>query len=172
MDWTDERIERLKQLAAEGLGARQIAAELGGVTRNAVIGKLHRLKRVGAPPRQVKPVLQKPDLPPRPKAQRLTASSAPAAASQTATAPLAQARTSREDRDGFTLDEAPGAATFQTLGGHMCRWPIGDPATADFSFCGEGQTMGSYCARHAQLAFRPPPTRQQQTREFRRLMSL
>src|SRR3954469_23529852 len=43
MNWTDERVETLKKLWADGLSASQIAAELGGITRNAVIGKVHRL---------------------------------------------------------------------------------------------------------------------------------
>ena len=43
MNWTDERVELLKKLWADGLSASQIAAELGGITRNAVIGKVHRL---------------------------------------------------------------------------------------------------------------------------------
>ena len=43
MGWTDERVELLKKLWADGLSASQIAAELGGITRNAVIGKVHRL---------------------------------------------------------------------------------------------------------------------------------
>ena len=44
MNWTDERVELLKKLWAEGLSASQIATQLGGVSRNAVIGKVHRLK--------------------------------------------------------------------------------------------------------------------------------
>jgi GcrA cell cycle regulator len=44
MNWTDERVELLRKLWAEGLSASQIAAQLGGVSRNAVIGKVHRLK--------------------------------------------------------------------------------------------------------------------------------
>lgn len=47
MNWTDERVERLKKLWAEGLSASQIAAQLGGVSRNAVIGKVHRLNLPG-----------------------------------------------------------------------------------------------------------------------------
>jgi GcrA cell cycle regulator len=43
MSWTDERVELLKKLWSEGLSASQIAGELGGITRNAVIGKVHRL---------------------------------------------------------------------------------------------------------------------------------
>jgi GcrA cell cycle regulator len=47
MNWTDERVELLKKLWAEGLSASQIANQLGGVSRNAVIGKVHRLKLSG-----------------------------------------------------------------------------------------------------------------------------
>lgn len=47
MNWTDERVEKLKKLWAEGLSASQIAAQLGGVSRNAVIGKVHRLSLPG-----------------------------------------------------------------------------------------------------------------------------
>lgn len=62
MNWTDERVELLKKLWSEGLSASQIAAQLGGVSRNAVIGKVHRLKLSGrgktttAAPRSKKPV--------------------------------------------------------------------------------------------------------------------
>src|SRR6186713_2052734 len=47
MNWTDERVEQLKKLWADGLSASQIASQLGGVTRNAVIGKVHRLNLSG-----------------------------------------------------------------------------------------------------------------------------
>ena len=47
MAWTEERVELLKKLWAEGLSASQIAGRLGGVTRNAVIGKVHRLGLAG-----------------------------------------------------------------------------------------------------------------------------
>ena len=43
MAWTEERVEMLKQLWTDGLSASQIARKMGGVTRNAVIGKVHRL---------------------------------------------------------------------------------------------------------------------------------
>ena len=53
MNWTDERVETLKKLWADGLSASQIAAELGGITRNAVIGKVHRLGLSGRDSRHV-----------------------------------------------------------------------------------------------------------------------
>ncbi len=55
MTWTDERVEQLKKLWEDGLSASQIAAELGSITRNAVIGKVHRLGlsgRAKSPPRR------------------------------------------------------------------------------------------------------------------------
>ena len=82
MSWTDERVETLKKMWAEGQSASQIAKELGGVTRNAVIGKVHRLglsNRVGgtpepakakadpAPKAEAKPAAKPAPRPPRPR---------------------------------------------------------------------------------------------------------
>ena len=69
MSWTDERVEQLKQLWAEGLSASQIARQLGGVTRNAVIGKVHRLGLAGraTPARAERPRLQVARRPARPR---------------------------------------------------------------------------------------------------------
>jgi GcrA cell cycle regulator len=53
-------------------------------------------------------------------------------------------------------DEAPGSATVLTLGAHMCKWPIGDPATDGFSFCGRRTgDEGPYCVEHARVAYQP-----------------
>ena len=68
MNWTDERVELLKKLWADGLSASQIASQLGGVTRNAVIGKVHRLNLSGrakpasnaARPRKARPATPAP----------------------------------------------------------------------------------------------------------------
>ncbi|WP_040308565.1 GcrA family cell cycle regulator, partial [Asticcacaulis biprosthecium] len=67
MSWTDERVETLKKLWQEGHSASQIAKQLGGVTRNAVIGKVHRLGLSGrAAPSQPTRPLYKPSRPARP----------------------------------------------------------------------------------------------------------
>ena len=85
MNWTDERVELLKKLWAEGLSASQIAAQLGGVTRNAVIGKVHRLKLSGrgkttaASPRAKKPTTVTPAAASAAAATARSTSSAPAA---------------------------------------------------------------------------------------------
>jgi len=88
MSWTDERVERLKTLWSEGLSASQIAAELGAVTRNAVIGKVHRLGLSGRSKPQVQPSRPTVAAPPRVKA----APSRPIAQSQPASRPQAPVR--------------------------------------------------------------------------------
>ncbi|MBE7218961.1 MAG: GcrA cell cycle regulator, partial [Caulobacteraceae bacterium] len=55
--------------------------------------------------------------------------------------------------------EEPGSATVLTLSAHMCKWPIGDPSSADFTFCGCRSTHGVYCERHASMAFQAPPAK-------------
>jgi GcrA cell cycle regulator len=52
--------------------------------------------------------------------------------------------------------EEPGTATVLTLGAHMCKWPIGDPASDSFTFCGRrSDREGPYCAEHARVAYQP-----------------
>ncbi len=143
MGWTDERVESLKKLWLEGLSASQIAKQLGGVTRNAVIGKVHRLGLSGraAPSQPQRPVFRAPRAP-RPAmvgaAPRRTEPHAPAAT------PL-------------YVREEPGSATVLTLGAHMCKWPIGDPASDEFTFCGRrSREEGPYCNEHARVAYQPP----------------
>ena len=125
MGWTDERVEILKKLWLDGLSASQIAKQLGGVTRNAVIGKVHRLGLSGraAPSQPARPAFKAPR-PPRPVTpapRRPAGRRRPHAPAPPAPAPFV---------------EQPGSATVLTLGAHMCKWPIGDPSTDDFTFCG------------------------------------
>ena len=145
--WTDERVASLKKLWLDGLSASQIAKQLGGVTRNAVIGKVHRLGLSGratpaAParpvfkaPRPARPVMAAPHTPRRPE-------QAPVHQQPVATLPMVR--------------EEPGSATVLTLGAHMCKWPIGDPAADGFTFCGRrtGED-GPYCNEHARVAYQP-----------------
>ncbi|HKR88600.1 MAG TPA: GcrA family cell cycle regulator, partial [Phenylobacterium sp.] len=58
--------------------------------------------------------------------------------------------------------EGPGCATLLALGAHMCKWPIGDPLEAGFTYCGRPAADGPYCPGHAQVAYKPgapPPLR-------------
>ena len=160
MGWTDERVELLKKLWLEGLSASQIAKQLGGVTRNAVIGKVHRLGLSGrATPSQPSRPSFKTPRPPRPithsTPRRLEPRPQPMAA------PV------------YFVEEA-GSATVLTLGAHMCKWPIGDPATDSFTFCGRrSDGDGPYCVNHARIAYQPQQPRKRSavselTRSLRR----
>ncbi|MFP3944791.1 MAG: GcrA family cell cycle regulator [Alphaproteobacteria bacterium] len=146
MAWTDERVEQLKQLWADGLSASQIARQLGGVTRNAVIGKVHRLglSGRGAPARTSRP---KRVTMPKPAVKPVIARPAPAAV-----------------EDPVTLADG-NHANVLTIRDSMCKWPIGDPAQSGFHFCGRPTPHGSsYCKGHAQLAYQPPQSRRDKKR--------
>ena len=146
MGWTDERVETLKKLWLDGLSASQIAKQLGGVTRNAVIGKVHRLGLSGraTPSQPQRPAFKAPRAP-RPA---IAASPAPRRAIEPAL--------SAQLPVPSLAPEEPGTATVLTLGAHMCKWPIGDPASDSFTFCGRrSDREGPYCAEHARVAYQP-----------------
>lgn len=158
MSWTDERVELLKKLWGEGLSASQIASRLGAVTRNAVIGKVHRLGLSGrATTSRMKTV--------RPRSRLAAPKRQPAPAS--AKPRFAQIGNPAV-RALYPLDAEPLPATeelviplterktIQTLTECSCRWPIGDPQTAEFHFCGKNKVAGlPYCEFHARRAFQP-----------------
>ena len=150
MGWTDERVEALKKLWLEGHSASQIAKSLGGVTRNAVIGKVHRLGLSGraAPSQPARPVAFKTAKPVRSVAAPIAAPVMRRCEPVAVGVPLAvPARPERV--------EAPGSATVLTLGSSMCKWPIGDPSSDAFTFCGGRATQGPYCSTHAAVAYQP-----------------
>ena len=151
MSWTDERVTTLRRLWLEGLSASQIARQLGEVTRNAVIGKVHRLGLSGrAAPSQPQRPVYKPQRQPRVATMETRTAVAHAPAALPAVIVL---RT-----------EEPGSATVLTLGAHMCKWPIGDPATNGFSFCGRRSEDGApYCTEHARLAYQPQQKKARRT---------
>jgi GcrA cell cycle regulator len=151
MGWTEERVEVLKKLWLDGHSASQIAKQLGGVTRNAVIGKVHRLGLSGraTPSQPARPAFKAPrparPAPSSPHIQRRVADHHVAPTAVVRAAPYV---------------EVPGTATVLTLGAHMCKWPIGDPATDDFTFCGRrASDDGPYCVDHARLAYQPQQVR-------------
>lgn len=207
MSWTDERVETLKRMWAEGQSASQIAKELGGVTRNAVIGKVHRLglsNRVSggkdegdedvAAPVSAKPAPEakpepaapaaRPDpalraVPERPAAP--AAAPAPAPVSNVTPMPLRKAIVPA----GQPLPPQPSAneispealasvrevekrakrLTLMELTERTCKWPVGDPATEDFWFCGLPSVAGKpYCEAHVGVAFQPMSARRDRRR--------
>lgn len=163
MIWTEERVETLRRLWAEGLSASQIAAQLGGVSRNAVIGKVHRLKLSGrgrnpaAPARQKKPAQPAPaKAPPRPAhSQRPIAPSVGATALQAQFDPEPIVREPVRTPASTVVPISRNLQLIQ-LNERTCKWPIGDPLAEGFHFCGNdcGET-GPYCRYHARIAFQP-----------------
>ena len=181
MSWTDERVELLKKLWGEGQSASQIAKELGGVTRNAVIGKVHRLglsnrassgskaettqkvdkkpekvasKKPEAATKEPEPVMQSParrqiipagrPLPPQPSANEIS--------------PEALARVSEIEKKAKRI-------SLLELTERTCKWPVGDPATPDFWFCGLPTQSGKpYCEAHVGVAFQPMNSRRDRRR--------
>ncbi len=153
MSWTDERVETLKKLWAEGHSASQIAGELGGVTRNAVIGKVHRLGLAGRAksPASTAPRPRKPRA-----ASHMLRGSRPSTRGNTA---LAHAYELEVDAEPEFIDNVIPLGQRRSLlelTEETCRWPIGDPGTPEFFFCG-GQALTSlpYCAYHSRVAYQP-----------------
>lgn len=195
MSWTDERVETLKRMWAEGQSASQIAKELGGVTRNAVIGKVHRLGLSNRAPggredEDETPVAAKPE----PKAEPVAAARPePAAARPVPERPAAAPASNVTPLPvrkpivpaGQPLPPQPSAneispealasvrevekrarrLTLMELTERTCKWPIGDPATDDFWFCGLPSLPGKpYCEAHVGVAFQPMSARRDRRR--------
>ncbi|MFW2589048.1 GcrA family cell cycle regulator [Sagittula sp. SSi028] len=196
MSWTDERVELLKKMWSEGQSASTIAKELGGVTRNAVIGKVHRLglsNRAGATPAaepkpEPKPAAAKPKPAPKPVEAKPAAPKpepAPAAATAVATTPAPTPARKQIIPAGQPLPPQPSAneispealakvsevekkakkLTLMELTERTCKWPVGDPATDDFWFCGLPVQQGKpYCEAHVGVAFQPMSARRDRRR--------
>src|SRR5262249_21346183 len=154
--WTTQRVEQLHKCVTAGLTCSQIAAEIG-VTRNAVIGKLHRLGLTtgGRPGRR-----------PLGMAPRMRSLPAPVATPAARGGQSGLTRFFRAIAEaGPTLVPFPAAIEMPAvenarryslleLAGGRCRWPLSDPGKADFGFCGNDAVAGfSYCAGHARLAY-------------------
>jgi len=131
MSWTDERVALLKKMWGEGKTAAEIAKELGGVTRNAVIGKAHRLKLSN----RLSPIQQN--------------NKKPAAKTVEERQPAKKAA-----NDLAASDMKIKGVDLAELKDKMCRWPIGDPKDDDFRFCGCQSVAGlPYCGEHAKVAY-------------------
>ncbi len=164
MSWTDERVETLKKLWADGLSASQIAAELGGVTRNAVIGKVHRLGLSG----RAKSPSSAASRPRKPRAaSHMLRVSRSSMRGNTALAHAYEFDVEPETEPIDNVIPLGQRRSLLELTDETCRWPIGDPGTADFFFCG-GPTITSlpYCAYHSRVAYQPANARRDR-RPFR-----
>jgi len=209
MSWTDERVELLKKMWAEGKSASQIAKELGSVTRNAVIGKVHRLglaSRNGTEAEAPKPAETPAQAAPAPEpvAEAVPADPPPPEPAEAepvqpvavdpvdepAVAAMTGAVVHLPNRRpivpaGQPLPPQPSAneispealanvrevektarrLSLMELTERTCKWPIGDPATDDFWFCGLTTVAGKpYCEAHVSVAFQPMQARRDRRR--------
>src|SRR6201985_3031142 len=157
MTWSDDRVEQLKKLWEAGLSASQIAAELGNVTRNAVIGKVHRLGLSG---RAKSPSSTAPRQRKARPAQHMMRVSRPVSRGNTA---LAHAFEVELEPDPIAYDNVVPMSqrlSLLELNEATCHWPVGDPASADFFFCGGKALAGlPYCAHHSRIAYQPASDR-------------
>ncbi len=153
-DWTNDTIARLRALWDEGHATAEIGRRMG-ISKNAVVGKAHRLRlparpspiqtRVAGSERQARP----PRLP------------KPAPSSTLQPLPSAAGR-----GGPMRPVEAPPAPLPVRSGpsGRPCCWPLGDPGQPGFRFCGDGTAPGRpYCPEHAGLAYLPRATRDRGT---------
>lgn len=160
MSWTDDRVDLLKKLWAEGLSASQIAGRLGSVTRNAVIGKVHRLGLSG----RATTSRMKSHRPRQRMAAKRLAKSRYATIGNPALRALYNAETNvyLPPTEELVIPVAE-RKSIQTLTEVTCRWPIGDPQNTEFHFCGKNKVPGlPYCEFHARRAFQPPQTRRRE----------
>ncbi len=161
MAWTDDRVELLKKLWNDGLSASQIANQMGGVTRNAVIGKVHRLGLSGratstrgrAANKAGKTAASKQRSQRREPKMPSMGNAAYKVAPETKAEAIIEPKVSP-----VKLVETPTGNNIgiYDLTEYTCRWPVGDPTENDFHFCG-GRNNGSgpYCESHAQVAYQP-----------------
>ena len=198
MSWTDDRVEILKKMWGEGQSASQIAKELGGVTRNAVIVKVHRLglsnRTATAAPAAAPATAAKPEAKAKPAAKpaaaKPKAEPAPEAAEPEAVEAVPAVRPNLPARAkiipaGQPLPPQPSANEISPealakvsevekkskkiglmdLTERTCKWPVGDPATDDFWFCGLPVQQGKpYCEAHVGVAFQPMSARRDRRR--------
>ncbi len=193
MSWTDERVETLKRMWVEGQSASQIAKELGGVTRNAVIGKVHRLglsnrassaeeeeapqaaapaKAEAARPEPVAPRAEPPR--PAPTPQAAPVSNVTTLPVRKAIIPAGQPLPPQPSLNEISpealasvreVEKRARKLTLMELTERTCKWPIGDPATDDFWFCGLPSIPGKpYCEAHVGVAFQPMSARRDRRR--------
>jgi GcrA cell cycle regulator len=192
MSWTDDRVELLKKMWGEGQSASQIAKELGGVTRNAVIGKVHRLglsnratggtaakpdvkaKAPAAPKPEVKARPSPKTEPARPIDPATAGGSKPSVPARRQIIPAGQPLPPQPSANEISpealakvneVEKKSKKISLMELTERTCKWPVGDPATPDFWFCGLPVKQGKpYCEAHVGVAFQPMSARRDRRR--------
>lgn len=155
MAWTNEMIDKLCQMWKQGLTTNEIAKNLG-VSKNSIVGKVHRLNLTARP----SPIKKKEDMPTEKAAQKPLAPDPKSSkiskninkikldSVEINLAPLTEVSTKTEKNGCISLTE---------LDNHTCRWPMGDPRDESFCFCGKKVRSGqTYCEEHAAIAYVKP----------------
>ena len=143
MIWTDEVVDELRKMWDKGMTTGQIAKALN-VTKNSIIGKVHRLC-LTARPSPIKKAPAKTEKKPAP-----TKTTNRTTAKDTKDAPIAAAPIAEKAEPIVEETNIP----LVKLDNHTCRWPLGDPRDDDFCFCGKRIKTGqTYCEEHAAIAY-------------------
>ena len=140
MSWTDEKVAKLKELWGKGNTASQIAEIIGGISRNAVIGKAHRLNLSA-------------------KIKTRTATSNQNFDNSILDKNSSSKRTRRSKFKSLIIEkdfEPENPKQLEELDENSCKWPIGHPDEKNFYFCGRSSMKDfSYCKLHILYAFQP-----------------
>ncbi len=145
MSWTEDRVSILKKLWGDGHTAAEIAKQLGGVTRNAVIGKAHRLKLSN----RVSPIQQNKKAANKNVERKDLKKTKVSSVKTSSTASYVDAV--EKPVEAVIPDNLHSLLELKP---RMCRWPSGDPKEKEFGFCGEKTISGiPYCEEHAKLAY-------------------
>jgi GcrA cell cycle regulator len=173
LPWTDERVELLKKLWSDGLSASQIASQMGGVTRNAVIGKVHRLGLSGRAKSGAAATQPRPRKPSRAPSHPLTHRPGAHGGAALAAPPRQEPEPALEsyvELDEDVIIPMSERVTIMELRDSMCRWPLGDPTTPEFRFCGMRSAAAlPYCPHHARIAYQPAAERRRDRDRERRI---
>ena len=140
MSWTEDKIAKLKELWGKGSTASQIAEIIGGVSRNAVIGKAHRL-----------------NLSAKIKTRAAVSTENFANLKSDKSDKTKKSRRSKFKSLIIEKDFEPeNPKTLEQLDENSCKWPIGHPDEKDFYFCGRSSLKDfSYCKLHLLYAYQP-----------------
>ena len=134
MSWTEEKVAKLKELWGKGQTASQIAEIIGGISRNAVIGKAHRLGLSG----------------------RMASKKSNGGISIIRKKRVYIAQAQKIIDISPVIDEPMNPTAFQDIKDGLCRWPLGEPEEIDFKFCGRNTKEGIvYCQSHYKQAYQP-----------------
>ena len=143
MSWTEEKVAKLKELWGKGSTASQIAEIIGGISRNAVIGKAHRL-----------------NLSAKIKTRTATSSQNFESTTNEKNTQISQIKRGRKNKFKSLLIEKDfepeNPKQLEELDENSCKWPIGHPDEKNFYFCGRSSLKDfSYCKLHLLYAYQP-----------------